>query len=111
MVLVTLVVGLPCAGQMVNATLTGTVKDSSGAVVPQAVVKVTDLSTGVTTTTTSDSAGNYIFPSLAPATYTLSAERSGFRTTVITGITLAVYGKSTMDVELRVGEVTQTGRG
>jgi len=108
MVLILLAPVLPCAGQQVNATLTGTIKDSSGAVVPQAAVTVKNVSTGVASTTTSDASGNYIFPSLAPATYTLSAEKSGFSTTVISGITLAVYEKSAVDVVLRVGQTVQT---
>jgi hypothetical protein len=108
MVLVLLAPVLPCAGQQVNATLTGTVRDTSGAVVPQAAVTVKNVSTGVASTTVSDGSGNYIFPSLAPAAYTLSVERSGFSTTVISGITLSVYQKATMDVVLRVGQVLQT---
>jgi len=94
-------------GQQVNATLGGTVRDASGAVVPQATLTAKNENTGVAVATVSDGLGNYIFPSLAPATYTLAAEKSGFNTTVISGITLGVYQKSTMDVELRVGEVRQ----
>ncbi len=106
-VLVLLVPGLPCVGQQVNATLGGTVRDASGAVVPQATLTAKNENTGVAVSTVSDGLGNYIFPSLAPATYTLVAEKSGFNTTVISGIALGVYQKSTMDVELRVGEVRQ----
>ncbi len=104
---VLLALDLPCSGQQVNAALTGTVRDASGAVVPEATLTVKNDSTGVATTTISDEVGNYIFPSLAPATYALSAEKSGFNTTVISGITLGVYQKSTMDVVLRVGQVRQ----
>src|SRR5713226_4380838 len=107
-VLVLLASALPCAGQQVNATLTGAVRDASGAVVPEATLTAKNESTGVVATTVSDELGNYIFPSLAPATYTLSAEKSGFNTTVISGITLSVYEKSTMDVVLHVGQIRQT---
>ena len=98
----------PCNAQQVTATLSGTVRDASGAVVPQAALTATNVSTGVAVQTVSDSAGNYIFPSLAPAAYTLSAERSGFSTTMISGITLAVYQKATVDVVLKVGQALQT---
>ncbi|HMD83111.1 MAG TPA: carboxypeptidase-like regulatory domain-containing protein [Terriglobia bacterium] len=98
----------PCRAQQVTATLSGTVRDTSGAVVPQAALTATNVSTGVAVKTLSDSAGNYIFPSLAPATYTLAAEKSGFSTTVISGISLAVYEKATVDVVLRVGQTVQT---
>lgn len=94
--------------QQVTASLSGTVRDSSGAVIPQAGLTATNVSTGVPSRTVSDSSGNYIFPSLAPATYTLSAEKQGFRTTVISGITLTVFQKATLNVILQVGTVTQT---
>ncbi len=106
-VLVLLASGLPCAGQQVNATLTGTVTDASGAVVPAVTLTVKNENTGVVATTTSDAAGLYIFPSLPPGTYTLSTEKSGFQATVISGITLTVYQKATVDVVLAVGRVTQ----
>lgn len=97
-----------CPGQQVNATLSGTVRDVSGAVMPQATLTVKNVSTGGITRTVSDASGNYIFPSLPPATYILSAEKSGFNTTAISNITLAVYEKSTIDIVLRVGQVRQT---
>jgi Carboxypeptidase regulatory-like domain/TonB dependent receptor-like, beta-barrel len=103
-----LVSPVPCASQQVNATLSGTVRDPSGAVVPQATLTVKNVSTGGVTRTVSDASGNYIFPSLPPATYILSAEKSGFNTTAISNIALAVYEKSTIDIVLRVGQVRQT---
>lgn len=99
---------LPCRAQQVTATLSGTVRDTTGAMVPQAALAATNVGTGVAVKTTSDPAGNYIFPSLPPATYTLSAEKGGFNTTVISGITLSVYQKATIDVVLQVGQVLQT---
>lgn len=97
----------PSVAQQVTATLSGSVKDSTGAMVPEAALNATNVSTGVAAKTTSDAAGNYIFPSLAAGTYTLSAERAGFSTTVISGITLTVDQKATVNVELSVGRVTQ----
>lgn len=97
----------PSVAQQVTATLSGSVKDSTGAMVPEAALNATNVSTGVAAKTTSDAAGNYIFPSLTAGTYTLSAERAGFSTTVISGITLTVDQKATVNVELSVGRVTQ----
>lgn len=108
--LLLLAAGLPCAGQVVNASLTGTVKDTSGGVIPGAAVKITNVSEGVSTTTVSDASGNYNFPSLRPANYTLSAEKSGFKTTVIPNVTLQVYQKASMDVVLSVGALVQQVR-
>jgi hypothetical protein len=106
-IVVLLGAGFPCRAQQVTATLSGTVRDTSGAVIPQAALTATNVATGVAAKTPSDSAGNYIFPLLVPGTYTLSAERSGFGTTVISGITLTVDQKATLDIVLSVGRVTQ----
>ena len=98
---------LPCAAQQVTATLNGTVRDSTGGVIPQTALSATNVATGVVTRTTSDEAGRYAFPLLSPGTYTLSAEKSGFQKEVLSDITLAVYQKATVDVVLGVGRVTE----
>jgi hypothetical protein len=108
LVVLAVMVGSESRAQQVTASLSGTVKDTSGAVVPQALLTARNVSTGVASKTISDSAGRYIFPSLAPATYTLLARARGFKTSLISGITLTVYQKATVDVVLRVGGVTQT---
>ncbi len=87
------------------ANLYGAVTDAAGAAIPGAKVTVTDVGTGVVTNTTSDASGNYNFPSLAPAGYTISVESSGFKTEVLTGITLLVNQKAREDVRLEVGSV------
>jgi hypothetical protein len=98
----------PSQAQEVTARLAGTVTDPAHAVVPEAAVSATNVSTGVVTRVTSDAAGNYVFPQLAPGTYSLSIEKSGFATTVMSGITLNVDQKATVDVVLQVGQVTQS---
>lgn len=105
--LVLLAAGAPGRAQQVTSTLSGTVSDASGGAIPHVALTATNVSTEVATSTTSDEAGLYMFPSLSPGTYTLSAEKSGFQTTVISGITLTVYQKATVDVMLVVGRVTQ----
>ncbi|MGI8958875.1 MAG: carboxypeptidase-like regulatory domain-containing protein [Bryobacteraceae bacterium] len=62
----------PGHAQEVTARLDGTVKDTAGALVPEAALTARNVSTGVVTTASSDPSGNYVFPSLAPGTYTLS---------------------------------------
>jgi len=108
LVVLFVVVGLQCRAQQVTATLSGTVSDPSGALVPEAQLTATNINTGVAVKTVSDSAGNYVFPSLPSGTYSLSAEKSGFKSTVISPITLTVYQKATMDVVLQVGSLAQT---
>ncbi len=94
--------------QVVTARLDGTVRDTAGAVVPEAALSARNVSTGVITTATSDQSGNYVFPSLAPGTYELSVEKQGFATRVMTGIVLNVAQKATVDSTLNVGQVNQT---
>ena len=98
---------LPCRAQS-SANLYGTVTDAGGAAIPSAKVTVTDVATGVVTNTTSDSSGNYSFPSLAPAGYTVTVEAPGFKTEELKGITLAVNQNAREDVKLQVGSVDST---
>ena len=103
-----LISGLPAAAQEVTARLAGTVRDPAGAVVPGAALSATNVSTGVVTKTTSDATGDYVFLQLAPGTYSLTVEQKGFSTTALSGITLNVDQKATLDIALRVGPVTQS---
>jgi hypothetical protein len=105
--LVCCVATLPCTAQS-SANLYGTVTDAGGAAIPSAKVKVTDVATGVVTNTTSDGSGNYTFPSLAPAEYSVTVEAPGFRTEELKGITLLVNQKAREDVKLQVGSVDST---
>ena len=66
--------------QVAGATLTGTVKDSSGAVIPNAQVAITDVATGVTRTVVAGSAGLYTAPNLLPGTYEVRVTATGFST-------------------------------
>jgi hypothetical protein len=105
--LIMLLSAWPGRAQEVTARLAGTVKDPAGAVVPEAVLTITNVSTGVVTRTTSGASGDYVFPALAPGAYALSVEKTGFTTAAISGITLNVDQKATVDVLLQVGQVTQ----
>ncbi len=106
--LLALLIAPALQAQVVNAALTGTVKDSSGAVIAGAKVVATNTGTNLTHETTTDSQGSYRLPSLAPGRYKLQAELQGFKTSVISEITLQVAQQARVDVELQVGEVTQT---
>ena len=66
-------------GQANNATLTGTVADSTGAVLPGVAITAANTATGVVTTSLTNEAGAYTIPSLLPGTYTVSAELPGFQ--------------------------------
>ena len=87
------------------ATLSGQVTDVSGAAIPAAKVKATNVGTGVETNTTSDSSGNYSFPDLAPATYNITVDAPGFKTELLNGTKLDVAQKARLDVHLQIGSV------
>ena len=90
-----------------TATLGGSVTDPSGAVVPQAVVNLTSTLNGVHRTYTTDAIGRYIFPQLAPSTYTLLVVAKGFEAYQQTGITLDPGQTATQNVALLIGSMTQ----
>src|SRR5467141_5230720 len=94
--------------QVAGATLTGTVKDSSGAVIPNAQVAITDVATGVTRTVSPGSSGLYTAPNLLPGTYEIHVTATGFSTQVQKGITLTVGAQQVLDFPMQVGQVSQT---
>jgi hypothetical protein len=94
--------------QVAGATLTGTVKDSSGGVIPNAQVAITDVATAVTRTVSSGGAGLYTAPNLLPGAYEVRVTAMGFSTAVQKGITLTVGAQQELDFTMQVGQMTQT---
>jgi hypothetical protein len=109
-VLGTLLFGLsaPVMGQAVNATLLGTVTDSSGASVANAKVTITETNTGIGHTSQTNESGNYIFPDLPPGTYRVIAEQSGFKRESRAGIDLIVNSTERVDLVLQPGNMSET---
>lgn len=93
--------------QVRSATITGTVTDPSGAIVPGATVVVTNQATKVGTTTTSTSAGQFTVPYLAPGDYTVQVNAAGFTPYSEKNVTLAVNQTVGLHVQLTVGTATQ----
>ncbi|MGB8732701.1 MAG: carboxypeptidase-like regulatory domain-containing protein, partial [Candidatus Sulfotelmatobacter sp.] len=91
-----------------TGTILGTVTDSSGAIIPNVRVTVTNTATNISFRTLTSSAGDYYASSLNPGTYTVSAEAKGFQKTVTTSFTLAVDQKVRVDLALKLGAVTET---
>jgi hypothetical protein len=95
--------------QQVTGSISGTVKDSSGAVVPKATVTITNTDQNVVArTVTTDENGSYSAPLLPLGHYSISAEASQFKTSTVSGIELHVNDKLTVDVTLQVGSTSQT---
>ena len=66
-------------GQAVNATLLGTVTDSSGAAIANAKITITEVNTGVAHSGQANESGNYTFPALPPGRYSVAVESRGFK--------------------------------
>ncbi len=91
-----------------GATLAGTVKDATGAVLPRAAVVLHNNGTGTDRTITSDGAGQYVVPSLAPGDYRISVTAPGFSSYTVKSYVLQVDQKATLDVPLAPASTGQT---
>jgi hypothetical protein len=96
--------------QASQASVRGTVRDSTGAVVPGAELALVNLATHVRSATTTNAAGEYLFLNINPGTYTLEASKPGFATKQLEPFVLKVNQTSTLDFSLIVGQVTQVAR-
>src|ERR1051326_1515771 len=94
--------------QTTSASIYGSVTDSSSAAVPNASVHATNNRTGVPLSTISNEAGVYIFPSLQPGEYKITAELAGFSRAVVDHVQLDVSAKVSVDIRLEVGAVTES---
>ena len=103
-----LVVLAPGAWAQDNATLNGTVADSSGAIVTGALISLTNPATGQERTEISNGAGAYRFANLGIGTYTLTASGTGFQKYAQTGIVIHPAQSLEVNVTLAVGSQTQT---
>src|SRR4051812_18257340 len=88
--LVLALASLPLLAQQASSTIQGTVSDNSGAVVPNAKVTVRNTGTGLERVVQTDSAGDYLVPSLPPGVYSVTIEASGLQKQVIQKIDVDV---------------------
>jgi hypothetical protein len=96
--------------QVESATIVGTVRDSSGAVVADALVTVVNTETNIANTVRSSAVGEYIFTQLKPGAYAISAEKQGFKKTVHSAVKLDVNQVARIDIKLVLGTVTEEVR-
>src|SRR5438270_9080411 len=87
--------------------ITGTVTDPTGAPVPNCTVVAIDAQ-GLKPTTSTDTNGIYVFPSLSAGTYELGVEKQGFRAARETGVVLDAASQRTIAFRLEVGQVTES---
>jgi hypothetical protein len=91
-----------------TGNITGTVRDPQGAAVPKAEVTITDEKTGASRTITATEDGFYNATSLPAGMYTISTAPTGFKKTISTGVELHVNENKTVNLDLQVGQVTET---
>jgi hypothetical protein len=97
----------PLLAQVGAGEITGIVRDQNGAAVPGATVTVTDVGTGRQRVVTSTSEGLYAAPSLAPGSYRIQVQLSGFKAVSRDGVRLSTGEKARVDFQLAVGDVRE----
>ena len=105
----------PAWGQTANSAIVlGTVTDPGGAVVPDAKAELTNAATNEIKAVTTNSSGQYVFPNVAPGTYTLKISKTGFATTTFSNVKFDVSKSYTYDAKLEVSsgkEVVEVSAG
>lgn len=94
--------------QVTTATISGTVADSSGAVLPGARITVLHEETGISRAAVADASGRFGVPSLAVGSYKVTASMNGFQTEVRSGIVLTIAREAVVNFALAVGAISQT---
>jgi hypothetical protein len=92
----------------VTGSISGTVHDATGAVVPGTMVTITETATNIKHKATTDSSGQYSFLALAPGRYTISVQSEGFKSESIQNIVLNVNDQLRYDLGMTVGNVQQS---
>ncbi len=104
-----LVTAVPLWAQTTSASVSGSVKDSQGAVVPGATVTLTSATKGTVLTAVSDEQGNFFFAYVTPDTYTLKVGLEGFQSAELPGLVVNANDRiSVGGIPLTIGPVTET---
>ncbi|PYQ97362.1 MAG: hypothetical protein DMF96_14990, partial [Acidobacteria bacterium] len=98
----------PAVAQITSATISGTVKDQTGGVLPGVDVVIKNLDTGLSRSVVTDANGYFTVPGLAPGRYEARAGLAGFTTAVQTGIVLEVAQQAGLNVVLKLGTTAET---
>src|SRR5438132_7600168 len=92
--------------QGASGSVSGTVKDETGGLLPGASVQVTNADTSLTRTLVTDANGRYTAPDLPPGPYEVKATLPGFSTVVRSGIRLTVGRDAVVDLTLKLGQIS-----
>src|SRR5947209_10303896 len=99
---------MPLNGQTSQGAISGTVTDSTGAVVGGARIIAHNAATGATSETVSSSAGSYSFPNLNAGRYDVTTTFAGFKSANLTGVVVQVGTTTSQNIVLQPGEVTES---
>jgi hypothetical protein len=105
--LLTVLCSLWAVAAETTATISGAVKDSSGAAIAKAPITLTNTATNISKTVQSGDDGSYLFTLVPIGTYRLSVEQPGFRKYIREGIVLNVNQNAKLDIALQVGATTE----
>ncbi len=108
LMLALLIAILPAHSQSIQGSILGSVKDSSGAIVPGAQVTLTNMQEGTVRNTTTNSAGDYQFLNAKASQYALRVVASGFEDWATSGVQLTARQQLRIDASLAVGSAQQT---
>ena len=104
----TVLVGVLNAQVRSTGVIAGTVSDPSGAIVPGAQLKLTDLASGAAQSVAANKEGGFLFANLRPGSYRLAASSAGFQTSVYDSVIVDAARTTNLAVQLKVGELQQT---
>ena len=103
--LLTIGLVMPSAAQTATGTITGRITDASGSIVTGATVELTSTERGIVTTTRSNDAGIYLFPTVQPGDYRIAVEREGFKKAEVAQLAVNVGDHIEESFRLEVGSV------
>lgn len=98
-------ISLSAFGQTVTGSIYGTIADTSGAIIPQASVTVTNTDTGQSLSKRSNSSGGFVFPVLDPGNYKISTSIAGFESVTQNDLRLAANQNINASFKLKTGSV------
>jgi len=109
-VLISLLLPIAAAGAQTfsGAQITGSIRDSSGAVLPGVAITAKNTGTNFTRDTISNEAGIYTIPAIPLGVYDITAELNGFQTQIRKGVTLQIGDNLRVDFQLSVGQITDS---
>src|SRR5262245_17048492 len=97
----------PALAQFDSASVVGTVRDTSGSVVPGANVTLTNTATGIAVVKTTAGDGTYEFFTVRPGVYLVTAEKSGFAIALVDNVQVQVAARLRVDLKMAVGQLTE----